>query len=403
MQVAQKLDLIFIENVQKYFFFEFCLENESQKCYDTNEIKRKRFRKLVKKCGVRITMKKKTVWIAAAGAVILSLTGCGGKASESSDSVQDTQIIRVAFNQSEEHPEYLAMKEFGEKFEEETDGRYKVEIYPNAILGDQGPVTEFVRTGALQMAMVPCSVPEGYNEDFAIIGAPYLYDSVDQLRKVTLNGTFDELFASTQKYNFEVVAVYTSGMRNIYASKPIETPEDMKGLKVRVMDSDTYIQMTKLMGGVGVPMAQGDVYTGIQQKVIDGAENSERVYVDFKHYEVAKYYSYTQHVVMPDVVIANAEFLQDMSAEDREVYDRLMKESVEKEFDLFEESVEEAKQDAEEAGVTFVYPDTEIFQERCQPILDELADRSDVTRRIYDAVQKVKEEEKENESSEEGR
>lgn len=348
-------------------------------------------------------MGKKIRLLAAVGAIVLALSGCGGDTADGSETETKAQIIRVAFNQSEEHPEYLAMKEFGEKFEEETDGRYKVEIYPNAILGDQGPVTEFVRTGALQMAMVPCSVPEGYNEDFAIIGAPYLYDDVEQLREVTLNGTFDELFASTQKYNFEVVAVYTSGMRNIYANKPIEKPEDMKGLKVRVMDSDTYIQMTKLMGGVGVPMAQGDVYTGIQQKVIDGAENSERVYVDFKHYEVAGYYSYTQHVVMPDVVIANAEFLQDMSAEDREIYDRLINESIETEFDLFEESVEEAKKEAEEAGVTFVYPDTEVFRERCQPLLENLANQSEVTRSIYDAVLKVKEEESGDENGKENR
>ena len=96
---------------------------------------------------------------ALAGAAVLGLSGCS--AAES----RDTTIIRVAFNQSESHPEYIAMTEFGKKFSEATDGKYEVQIYPNAIMGAQGPVTELVRTGALQMAMVPVSVPEGYNRD----------------------------------------------------------------------------------------------------------------------------------------------------------------------------------------------------------------------------------------------
>ena len=334
---------------------------------------------------------KKGLLFGAAATAAAALGGCGFTGAESG-----TTIIRVAFNQSEEHPEYKAMTEFGEKFYQATDGRYQVQIYPNAIMGDQGPVTELVRTGALQMAMVPVSVPEGYNRDFAIVSAPYLYDNTAQLLEAGRQGVFDELFATTTKYNFDVVSLYTSGVRGVYSEKPVEKPEDLKGQKIRVQDSEAYLKMVDLMGGVGIAMGQSEVYTAIQQKVIEGAENSERVYYDFKHYEVAPYFSYTNHLVMADVVIANTEFLNDMTEEDRQAFETLMDESMEQEFALMDEAVEDGRVRSEEKGAQFVYPDTEVFRQRCQPLLDQIAGQSEMTKEIYDQVLKIKEEMKEN-------
>ena len=118
----------------------------------------------------------KKVWMAVGLACMMGmLTACSGS------SEQKTTEIRVAFNQNENHPQYRAMKEFGEKFEEATNGRYHMTIYPNGVLGEQGAMAEFIRTGALQMAIVPCSVPEGYDADFAIVGAPYMYNNIDHL------------------------------------------------------------------------------------------------------------------------------------------------------------------------------------------------------------------------------
>jgi len=317
--------------------------------------------------------------------VLTGLTACQSQTGEG-----ETKIVRVAFNQNETHPEYIAMEEFGQKFKEATHGRYEVQIYPNAVMGDQGPVTELVRTGALQMAMVPVAVPEAYNRDFAIISAPYLYDNIEQMREAAKAGVFDELYETTKKYNFEIVTLYTSGARHIYTNKPIETPEDLKGYKIRVMDSDAYIRMAGLMGGVGTPMSQGEVYTAIQQKVIEGGENSEVVYDNFKHYEIAPYFSYTNHLVMADVVVANEDFLTDMDQETREIFDRLMEESMLREFELWNSSVEEPIEKVKNEGVTFVYPDIELFRERCMPLLLEIADQSEMTRKIYDDVERIK-------------
>lgn len=319
--------------------------------------------------------------------VLASLSGC-----QSQTDAGDTTIIRVAFNQNESHPEYIAMTEFADKFKEATGGKYEVQVYPNAIMGDQGPVTELVRTGALQMAIVPAAVPEGYNKDFAIISAPYLYDNIEQMREAASQGVFDDLFETTKKYNFEIVTLYTSGARHIYTDKPINTPEDLKGYKIRVMDSDAYIRMLSLMGGVGTPMSQGEVYTAIQQKVIEGGENSEVVYDNFKHYEIAPYFSYTNHLVMADVVVANESFLQSMDPETRTIFDQLMEESMQREFELWNETVETSIAAVKEHGVTFVYPDTDAFKERCMPLLMEIADQSDMTKTIYENIERIKKE-----------
>ena len=174
-----------------------------------------------------------------------------------------------------------------------TIGRYHMTIYANGVLGEQSAMAEFIRVGALQMAIIPCSVPEG--KDFAIVGTPYLYDDIDHMERVTLNGVFDELFQDCRKYQFVPLTVYTAGERSVYCKKPVKSAEDLKGAIIRVNDFPTYIEMVRLMGGNGAVMAQADVYTALQQGVIDAAENSERVYCDFKRYEVAPYYIYQSH------------------------------------------------------------------------------------------------------------
>ena len=315
-----------------------------------------------------------------------TLSGCSTAAADGTR----TQIIRIAFNQPESHPEYIALDYFAKKFSEATDGRYEVEIYPNAVLGDQGPVTEMVRTGALQMAVVPMSVPEGYNEDFSIIAAPYLYDNLEQMETAAREGVFDPMFTTTDKFGFEIATLFTGGARHVYTDKPIEKPEDLKGYKIRVMGSDAYLKMMELMGGVGIATAQSEVYSAVQQHVIEGGENSEIVYNNFKHYEIAPYFSYTNHLVMTDVLVANKDFLDSMDDETRATFKTLMKECMEVQFEEWDKGIDEAIKVLETHGVTFVHPDLTPFKERCAPLLESIAGRSDMTKEVYNKVMEIK-------------
>ena len=290
--------------------------------------------------------------------VCSALTGCSTNTTADGHEVK---IIRVAFNQNEDHPQYKAMRELGDKFEEATNGRYKMVIYPNGVLGEQGSMAEFIRTGALDMAIVPCSVPEGYDSDFAIVGAPYLYDDMDHLRRTTLSGAFDELFKSTRKFNFEVLTVYTAGERNIYANKPINTPDDLKGMIVRVNDSTTYLNMVKYMGGVGTAMSQSEVYTALQQGALDGQENPATVILTNNVAQVNNHLAMTEHAYSTVFLVMSPETWASFDDETKETFKRVMAECSIEEREISRKMDSEAVAELEKQGMTVTYPDKQQF------------------------------------------
>lgn len=277
--------------------------------------------------------------------------------------------IKIAFNQSNNHPQFEALEEFGRQVSAETDGRYEVKIFPNELLGDQRAALELVQSGAIQMATVAAPLVENYDKSYRVIAMPFIYADPAHQEKVFTSDILDDLFASTKKYGFEVLTAYTAGARSIYnKTGPIKTVEDMNKDKIRVMQSDTMVKMLDCLGGTGVPMSQGEVYTAIQQGVLDGAENNEITYSDLKHYEVAPYFSTTRHLMVPDLLVASEVFMDGISAEDQAIIKKLAKESTKNEFKLWEEQITAAKKKAEENGATFTEIDNSVFQENCKPL-----------------------------------
>ncbi len=235
--------------------------------------------------------------------------------------------LKTAFNQSKNHPQFLALQDFGKKLMAETDGRYELKIYPNEMLGDQRAALELVQNGAIQLAMVANPLVENYDKTFRVIGLPYIYTGPEHQEKVFTSGELDQLFSSTEKFGFEVLTAYTAGARSMYTKDaPVKSVADMKGKKIRVMQSDTMIKMLDCMGGVGVPMSQGEVYTAVQQGVLDGAENNEITYADLKQYEVAPFFSSTRHLMVPDLLVISSDFLSGMSDADQKIIKKLTKE-----------------------------------------------------------------------------
>ena len=236
------------------------------------------------------------------------------------------------------------------------------------------------------MAMVANSIIENVNSDFAVLGLPYAYDSVEHQEKVFTSGILDEIFASTKENKFNVMAAFTAGSRSVYTDKSIETPADLAGYKIRVMESPTSIAMLNAMGGVSTPMAQGEVYTAIQQSIINGGENNEITYADLKHYEVAPYFSYTRHLMIPDLLVMNSDALAGMSEEHQQILKDLCKEYTAREFEIWNEQIEGSIKTAEEAGATFTEVDIAPFQEAVQPVIDEVVAKSDSSKALYEAI-----------------
>ncbi|MEH0664587.1 TRAP transporter substrate-binding protein [Vibrio scophthalmi] len=298
--------------------------------------------------------------------------------------------IKAAFNQSDNHPQYIALQEFGKKLNEQTDGRYKLSIYPNELLGDQRAALELVQNGAIQMAVVANPLIENYDATYRVIGMPYVYSGPAHQEAVFTSGELDELFASTKRFGFEVLTAYTAGARSMYTKNaPVENVSDMKGNKIRVMQSETMIKMLSCMGGTGVPMSQGEVYTAIQQGVLDGAENNEITYADLKQYEVAPYFSSTRHLMVPDLVVVSSYFVDTMSKEDQATLRRLAKESTPAQFKLWNDRISTAMETAKSHGATFNEVDITPFQESCQPLQQALTE-SPAQKKLFEKIAALK-------------
>ncbi|MEM6160482.1 TRAP transporter substrate-binding protein [Erwinia sp. P6884] len=296
------------------------------------------------------------------------LTGCNDEKTENG-----TVILKTAFNQSENNPQYKALEDFSQKLETETQGKYKLEIHPNELLGDQRASLELVQSGAIQLAIVANPLVENFNKNFAVLAMPYIYDNPEHQRKTFTSGILDDLFSSTSSNGFEVLTAYTAGARSMYTKNAaVHAPAEMDGKKIRVMQSDTMIKMLNCMGGTGVPMGQGEVYSAIQQGVLDGAENNEITYNDLKQYEVAPFFSNTRHVMVADLLVVNNSFLADMSPEDQATFRRLAKASTEVEFDMWNQALDAAKKNAASHGATFTDVDIKPFQARCNKLQSEL-------------------------------
>jgi tripartite ATP-independent transporter DctP family solute receptor len=341
--------------------------------------------------------RNKTLSVAAlAGATALVLAACGGGADAESGSGESAaaggKSMKLALNQTEEHPSYIALDHFGERLSEATDGRWDVDVYPNETLGAQQEALQLVSDGSVDMAIVSGTQLENLNEDFLVFNLPKVFDSVEHQMKVVQDPDITgDLYSSLEDSNhITVLGGFTQGARSVYTKDaPVKTPDDLKGKKMRVQESDLHIAMAAAMGAAGTPMAYGELYTGLQSGVVDAAENNEVSYFTQKHYEVAPYYSYTNHLVGLDYLVINSDLLKSMSEEDRAAFDKEWTATYEEHTKLWTEATDKAIADAKAGGATFSEVDTAAFDAVLQPLADQFI-KTDSQRALYDAARAAK-------------
>ena len=316
----------------------------------------------------------------------VSLTGCGSLTG-------GKRIIRVSHAQSETHPEHLGLLAFKEYVEEKLGDKYEVQIFPNELLGSAQKAIELTQTGAIDFVVAGTANLETFADVYEIFSMPYLFDSEEVYKSVMQDTEYMEnVYASTDEAGFRVVTWYNAGTRNFYGKSPIRTPEDLKGKKIRVQQSPASVEMVKAFGAAAAPMGFGEVYTAIQQGVIDGAENNELALTNNKHGEVAKYYSYNKHQMVPDMLVANLKFLNSLSPEDYQVFKEAAALSTEVEMTEWDKSVQEAKRIAsEEMGVEFIDVDVEAFKEKVLPLHESMLQENEKIRDLYDHIQAANE------------
>ena len=337
---------------------------------------------------------KKIAAALVAGFTALALSACGngiaGGGSGSGGGAKTT--FRLAFNQTEKHPQYKAAEELGKKLEKATDGRYSIEVFANETLGSQNEVVQNVSDGTVDMMYIAGPVLESFNKDFIVFNLPYMFDSPEAQAKVfaddAVMGGLKTSLEDSKKIT--VLGALHAGTRNVYNAKhAIKSPADMANLKIRVQQSDSQVQMIKDMGGVASPMGQGEVYTALQSGVLDGAENNETVYNSLKHDEVAKYYSYTRHLMIPDYLIMSSTVLEGMPEADRKALLDLIPATVESANTGFLEFAAESKKASEATGAVFNDDvDTAAFKAATADLVKSSINNP-VRQALYDAVQKA--------------
>ncbi len=318
---------------------------------------------------------------------ILVFTSSGCRANTVTETGQKVEIWNIASIQTETHPQTLAIKKMGEIFSELTNGRYKFEVYPNELLGPQRETLEQVQYGIIEMAIIGNANISSFEDGFLTFEMPFLFDDEEhQKRFFETSEIVPELFKKTEKYNFKIVTFLTAGTRNMYASKPIRKLADLKGMKIRTAESDTYAKMMRYLGGSATPMSFGEVFTAIQSGVVDGAENNEASYNNSKHYEIAPYYSYTKHLIVPDYLIVNTNAYESLSTEDKEAFDEAALQAAEYEIKLWSEDAERSKEAVVAGGATLIEDvDVEELRNACLPLHNELCANPEI-KEVYDAV-----------------
>jgi tripartite ATP-independent transporter DctP family solute receptor len=290
---------------------------------------------------------------------------------------------------SDDYPTVAAVKAMSEQLKKDSNGKFSIKVFNKGALGTEKETIDQVKIGALDFTRVNISPMNAICPKTMVPTMPFLFRSVDHMRKVLDGPIGDEILKDCESHGFVGLAFYDSGARSIYAKKPVKTLADAKGLKIRVQQSDLWVSLVGAMGANATPMPIGEVYTGLKTGLIDAAENNIPSYDGFKHYEAVKYYSKTEHSMAPEMLLMSKVVYDKLTPAEQQMIRKAAKDSV---------AVERQKWDAEEikaldvvkkGGAQIVEVDKASFQNAMAPVYEKFITTPDL-KRLVKAVQDTK-------------
>jgi tripartite ATP-independent transporter DctP family solute receptor len=284
------------------------------------------------------------------------------------------------------YPTVAAVESLGKKLEAATTGRLKVQMFPGAVLGQEKEAVEQTQLGAIQLARISLGVIGPIVPDVNVFNMPFVFRDVAHMRKVIDGEIGAELLKKVSDSPAKLIGLcwMDGGSRSLYTKKPVRTPADMQGLKVRMMGNPLFVDTLNAMGGNGISMAYGEVFTALQTGVIDGAENNPPSYFTANHYNTpAKFYSLTNHLIIPEILVLSKATWDKMSKEDQALIMKLAREAQMEQRVLWDKSVAEYSAKLKAAGIQFIDVDQKPFFEATQPVRDKYgAQFADLMKRI---------------------
>ncbi|HWT56405.1 MAG TPA: TRAP transporter substrate-binding protein [Rhizobium sp.] len=298
-------------------------------------------------------------------------------------------VLKSSDTHPDGYPTVEGVKYFGELVKERTQGRYSVEVYHSAQLGEEKDTIEQVRSGVIELNRVSMAPFNGTVKESIVPALPYIFRSEEHMHKVMDGAIGDQIKKAFEPAGLVVLAFYDAGSRSFYnKTKPINSVADMKGLKFRVIQSDIFVDMVAALGANATPMPYGEVYSGIETGVIDGAENNFPSYDTAKHAEVAKNYSLDEHTILPEVFVMNKAAFDKLTPEDQEIFKQAGKDSVAKQRELWAAKVAESRVNVEKLGAQITTPDKQGFIEAMAPVYEKHV-KDDVLKKMVEDVKAV--------------
>ncbi len=273
----------------------------------------------------------------------------------------DVKTLKLGHGLDTKHSVHIAMMYMAEKLEELSDGKIRIEIYPGEVLGSERESLELLQLGSLDFTKVSAAAIEGFVEEYKVFGLPYIFTNKQHAFSVLDGPIGKEMLAKGEDFWLRGLCFYDAGARSFYTSTPIHTPEDLAGKKIRVMQSITAVEMISAMGGAPTPISWGELYTALQSKIVDGAENNPPSFYLSHHYEVSRYYTLNEHTMIPDVLIMSTHAWNKLNDEEKKWLQQAVEESVIVQREEWKKSEEESLEQLQKAGVEIIIPDKEPF------------------------------------------
>lgn len=306
-------------------------------------------------------MKKSAVALVALATFALA----GGSANA-------TVRLKMADALAKDHPTSIVLQEFAKEVQDKTNGQVKIRIFFNAVLGSEPEVLEQLQNGAVDMTRVSAASLENFNPIFESFTLPYIFRDESHFYRVMEGPVADEVYQATRDNGFIGLTFFDSGARSFYTKdKQINTPDDLKGQKIRVMNSQTAIRAVQMMGATPTPLAYSEIYTGLQQGVIDGAENNPTALTVGRHGEVAKYYSLDEHMRIPDFLIISNSAWNKLTDDQKKAVKEVAEHATQLHRVAWDKATNEALAQAKEMGVEITTPDRAAFRDKVKPLIDE--------------------------------
>lgn len=295
-------------------------------------------------------------------AILIFSNGC---------SINSEKEIKLAHALDTAHPVHKALEYMADKVFEKSGGKLKIDIYPSQQLGTENECLELLQIGVIGITKVSAAVMEGIVPEYKVLGLPYIFKNKEHYFKVLDSDIGEEILQHGKDYWLLGLSYYDAGSRSFYTTKKnISTPDDLKGLKIRVMPSKTSIEMVNQLGGSATPISYGELYTALQGGVVDAAENNPPSFYLSRHYEVCKFYSINEHASIPDVLVIGTHLWETLSDQEKIWVKEAAKESSYYQRKLWAESEAHALRELEKAGVQITYPDKEPFMQKVEPLYE---------------------------------